>query len=198
MKNGKQDKKHAAPDTPPEEELDVAPDVTDEAAPEAAGEQPEAEDPAAIIERERDELREQYQRALAEQENARKRHQRQMQEQRQYAVSELARELLEVVDNLQRALEGAAAEKEGDPLVAGVRLVEEQLLKVLGNHGVRRIEACGQPFDPMLHQAVMEVETDEVEPGTITEELARGYSLRDRLLREAVVRVAKAPSEAKE
>ncbi|MFH0944533.1 MAG: nucleotide exchange factor GrpE [Planctomycetota bacterium] len=197
MKNGKQQKRETASDVTPEEERTIDPGAAQQTPSAAADGQPE-EDPVAALERERDELREQYQRALAEQENARKRHQRQMQEQRQYSVSELARELLEVVDNLQRALAGVRPEEGNDPLVAGVRLVEEQLLKTLCNHGVRPIEACGQPFDPMLHQAVMEVETDEVEPGTITEELARGYTLGDRLLREAAVRVAKALSKTKE
>lgn len=152
------------------------------------------DDPLAEITRERDDYRDRYQRALADMENAAKRHRREMTEHRLYSVAEFARELLPVVDNLQRALDGVAEDHQDDPFVAGVKLVENEFLRTLENHGVSRVEAIGEPFDPMHHEAIMQDERGDVEPGTVTEELARGYRLGERLLRAAVVKVAKAPA----
>jgi molecular chaperone GrpE len=199
MNNSKKSEPDAMPEETPDDRGEGSPEAEDaEQRPDAPHAAPAAEDPLSTAEREREELRELYQRALAELENARKRHQREMAEQRQYSVSELARDLLEVLDNLQRALAGLGPEHENDPLAAGVRLVEEQLVKTLRNHGVRPIAALGQPFDPMRHQAVLQEETDQAAPGTITEELVRGYHLADRLLRPTTVKVAKLPAGTKE
>ncbi len=153
-------------------------------------------DAVAALAREKEELLDQYQRALAETENLRKRHRREMADARQYAVAEFARELVDVVDNLERALTGVADDRKDDPLVAGVRLVQEQLAKALKNQGVTRIQAEGQPFDPMQHEAVQQEARDDVAPGTITRELMRGYKIGDRLLRAAMVMVAAGPTAA--
>jgi molecular chaperone GrpE len=137
----------------------------------------------------------------AELENFKRRMQRERAEALRYASEGLIRELLPVVDNLTRAVRAAAESRtNGDgsaateALATGVELVQRQLLEALGRHGVTPIEAQGKPFDPALHEAVLQVETDAVPPGTIVDELAPGYRLHDRLLRAAQVSVAKAPS----
>ncbi|MBI4879784.1 MAG: nucleotide exchange factor GrpE [Planctomycetes bacterium] len=101
-----------------------------------------------------------------------------------------------MLDDLQRALSLAAAGRGDDALAPGVRLVEERLLCALADQGVTPVEALGRPFDPRWHEAILEDERNDVEPGTITEELTRGYRIADRLLRAAVVRVARAPASA--
>lgn len=148
------------------------------------------DDALAALTRERNELFDQYQRALAETENLRKRYRREMTDARTYAVSEFARALLEIVDNLDRALGGVSDDRKDDPLVAGVRLVQDQLAKALRDQGVTTIEAEGQPFDPMLHEAIQQEPRDDVPAGTVTRELMRGYKIGDRLLRAAMVMVA--------
>ena len=159
-------------------------------------EETSAEAEAPTPEQELAEYRDRYQRTLAEQENARKRHQREMSDARQYAIADFARDLLEVVDNLSRAIDGIPDDQTDDPLASGVRLVQDQLLKALKNHGVTEVEAIGAPFDPMFHNAVMEDERGDIAPGIVTEELVKGYQVRDRLLRAAMVKVSKAPSAA--
>lgn len=169
-----------------------------ELGPDAAEIEPGADDPESAVVRERDELRERYQRALADQENARKRHQREMQDARRYGISELAKDLLEVADNLDRALDQGPAEGEAADggLVAGVRMVRDELRRVLSQHGVEPIEAVGQPFDPMLHNAILQDERHDVAPGTVTEELVKGYRIADRLLRASMVKVSRAPASS--
>ena len=151
-------------------------------------------DPIEAITAERDDWKDRYHRALADAENARKRHQREKTETRQYAVTELARDLVNVIDNLDRALAGVPADQADDAIVTGVRLVHEQFLGTLKSHGVETIEAMGQPFDPISHEAIQQEERDDVAPGTIVEELMTGYRLADRLLRASVVKVARAPA----
>jgi molecular chaperone GrpE len=137
----------------------------------------------------------------AELENFKRRSQRERSEALRYACEGLLRDLLPVVDNLERALR-AAAESSGEgangsgataALVAGVELVQRQLLDALERHGVTRIDARGQPFEPALHEAVFRVESDQAAPGTVVDELAPGYRLHDRLLRAAQVSVAQPP-----
>jgi len=146
------------------------------------------------VERERDDWREKYARALADQENARKRHLRDLADARQYAITGFATDLLDAVDNMERALAGAGEDRKDDPVVRGVSLVSELLLKALKKHGVEAVEALGRPFDPNFHNAIAEDETSDAAPGTVTAELQRGYRIGDRLLRPAMVRVAKARS----
>jgi molecular chaperone GrpE len=130
-------------------------------------------------------------RAQAELQNVLKRHERDRADRARYASEALARDLLPVVDDLQRALQHAADRSGG--LAQGVEMVNKSLLGVLGRHGIERIEAYGQPFDPTLHEAVAAVETDDVPENTVVEEHRAGYRLYDRLLRPAMVAVSKAP-----
>jgi molecular chaperone GrpE len=142
-------------------------------------------------------LKDRLLRAAAETENVRRRLEREKQDATAYAVTGFARDLLGVVDNLRRALDAIPADaRENDEavknIITGVEMTERELLNTLQRHGVARIEAQGQKLDPNRHQAMIEVEHDEAEPGTIVQELQAGYMLKDRLLRPALVSVAKA------
>jgi molecular chaperone GrpE len=148
----------------------------------------------ASIARERDEWKDKYARALADQENARRRQLRELQEARQYAISGFAEDLLEAVDNMERAMAGAGHDKADDPVLAGVKMVSDLMLKALKKHGVEAIDALGKPFDPNLHNAVAQDEESDAAPGTVTAVWQKGYRIGDRLLRPAMVRVAKAKS----
>lgn len=142
------------------------------------------------------ELKDRLLRAAAETENVRRRLEREKQDATAYAVTGFARDLLGVVDNLRRALDAIPADAREQEavktVVTGVEMTERELSNTLQRHGVTRIEAQGQKLDPNRHQAMIEVEHDEAEPGTIVQELQAGYMLKDRLLRPALVSVAKA------
>jgi molecular chaperone GrpE len=131
-------------------------------------------------------------RQAAELDNFRKRASRERDESIRYANEALVKELLPVVDNLERAVAHASGGGNGKPLVEGVEMVLKGLLDVLAKHGVTQISAAGQPFDPSKHEAIAQVESADHEPNTVVEELHKGYVLRDRLLRPALVSVSKA------
>lgn len=146
-------------------------------------------------------LKDQALRALAEAENTRRRAQREIEENNKYALANFAREVLPVADNLRRALDAIpadarAADKALDNFAQGVELTERELLSALERFGVKRVEASGQPFDHNLHQAVMQMESADQPAGTVIQVLQTGYTLHGRLLRPAMVAVAKAPAEA--
>jgi molecular chaperone GrpE len=109
-----------------------------------------------------------------------------------YANAELMRSLLNAMDDFDRTL-AASNDATLDAIVAGVRLVYENLQKALADNGLEIIEAKGEPFDPAIHQALMQRPSDEHAPGTVIEQVTRGYRLRDRVLRPARVVVAQAP-----
>jgi molecular chaperone GrpE len=142
-------------------------------------------------------LNDRLMRALAEAENVRRQKDREVEEARKYAITGFARGLLEVADNLRRALAAVPAGAEaGDPLlqtlVQGVQLTERSLLAQFDKHKLRRVQPeRGDRFDPSLHQAMFEVPTAELAPGSVAEVLQPGYVLADRLLRPALVGVAK-------
>lgn len=128
-------------------------------------------------------------RALADAENARRRAERTAAEARQYAIGDFARDLLAVADNLQRALQAADAGGPGTEraLVEGVRSTDRLLQNVIARFGVTKIDSLGAPFDPKLHEAIMVVDDERHEPGTVVEVVEEGYMLHDRLLRPARV-----------
>ena len=136
--------------------------------------------------REKQELLDRIARLQAEFDNARKRAAREQQDFREYAVAGAITPLLPILDSLDRALHF-----EGADLHAGVELIYKQLLDALGKLGLQAIHAKGELFDPHQHQAIEMVETDEVPDGNVFDELQPGYKLKDRLLRPAMVRVAK-------
>ncbi len=143
-------------------------------------------------EQKRDEYLDLAQRTRADFENYQKRMKRDLTEERRYAQAPLAADLLAALDNLERAI--AAAEQAGEkgPLVQGVALVHTQLLDILRRHGVTPIEARGQPFDPNLHQAVMQQPSKEHPPMTVVQVLEQGYLIHERVLRPARVIVSAA------
>jgi molecular chaperone GrpE len=137
-----------------------------------------------------------YLRSQAELQNYRKRAQKEAEEMRQYQALPIARDLLPAFDNLHRAL--AAAEGSGNvkDLVNGVKLVAKQIEAALGRHDIVPIDSAGKPFDPNLHQAIQQVPTDEHPPMTVVQEVERGFTLKDRVVRPSTVIVSTAPAGA--
>ena len=130
-------------------------------------------------------------RQAAELENYKKRSVRERDDAARYANEMLLKDLLPVVDNLERAVAHASGGGNGKPLVEGVEMVLRSLLDTLAKHGVSQMIAVGQSFDPAKHEAIAQVESEDHEPNSVVEELHKGYLLRERLLRPALVSVAK-------
>lgn len=135
--------------------------------------------------------------ARAEAQNLLRRAQKEAEDARAYAATGFARDILSVADNLARALTAIPEELRTDEkwkgLVTGLEATGRELESVFGRHGISKIEAQGQPLDPNRHQAMMEVPSADAEPGTIVQEIQTGYMIKDRLLRPALVGVAKKP-----
>jgi len=135
--------------------------------------------------------------AKAEVQNVRRRLEKDIQDARAYAATGFARDILSVADNLARAIEAIPPELHDDPrlsaLVTGIEATQRELDKVFGLHGITRVAATGLPLDPNQHQAMLEVPTMEAEPGVVVQEMQAGYMIKDRLLRPAMVAVAKKP-----
>ncbi len=135
--------------------------------------------------------------AKAETQNVRRRMEKDITDTRAYAATAFARDILSVADNLSRALESIPAELRADDkmknLVAGLEATGREIEKVFASHGITRIAAKGLPLDPHQHQAMLEIPSDDVEPGTVLQELQAGYMIKDRLLRAAMVAVSKKP-----
>jgi molecular chaperone GrpE len=176
---------------------DVKTPPSNEASPEtsstAPAEPPSPEERLAQLTRERDELHDRLLRTAAEFDNWKKRAKKEVDDAQSRGRETLLKELLPVFDNLERALKHAAAD---DPLATGVQMVEKQLMSVLDKVGVTRFSAVGQPFDPTIHDAIQQVETDEFPAGIVAVEFASGYRAGNRLIRPAMVGVAKAPPTA--
>jgi molecular chaperone GrpE len=134
-----------------------------------------------------------YLRERAELENFKKRLQREKAEALRFAAEPLIRELLPVIDNLERAVEHDSGN--GQPVVEGVRLVVQSLLDILDRHGVKRVHAVGEPFDPTRHEAMAQVESADHEPNRVVRQHHSGYLLHDRLLRPALVTVSTRKSD---
>jgi molecular chaperone GrpE len=164
----------------------------------AAAATPEAR--LAALEAELGEHKDRLLRALAEVENTRRRAQREREDAAKYAISHFAKDLLAVADNLRRALdslpEAEIADEKTRSLLAGVAATERELLAAFERHGLRRIDPKGERFDHNFHQAIFEAERSDRPTGTIIEVLQPGYVLHDRLLRPAMVGVAKQPAPA--
>jgi len=197
----------------PESPVAAAPADKENKNPEAtaavSGEQPAAGNPApesepeseieelkkeiSKLQKENREMQEQVLRVRAEADNFRKRMQKEKDDFARFAREGFIRDLLPVKDNLERAL--AHAEEDPGSIVDGVRLTLEQFDAILKNMGVEPIESLGKPFDPSLHEAMAQVESDECKPNTVVNELQKGYTLHGRLLRPAMVAVAKAKNQ---
>jgi molecular chaperone GrpE len=135
--------------------------------------------------------------AQAETQNVRRRLEREKDEARAYAATGFARDILSVADNLARAVQAIPESLRADDsmkgLVIGLEATQRELEKVFASHGITRIAAVGLPLDPNQHQAMLEVPSNDHEPGTVVSEMASGWMIKDRLLRAAMVAVAKAP-----
>jgi len=141
-------------------------------------------------------------RTLAEMENLRKRTAREVSDARTYGISGFARDVLDIADNLQRALDAVPAEARAaaDPglkaLIEGVELTERSLHNALEKHGVKRFDPAGEKFDPNVHQAMYEVPDPSIPAGTIAQVIQAGYMIGERILRPALVGVAKGGAKA--
>lgn len=153
---------------------------------------------------ERDQLKDQLLRALAETENMRRRTERETQSARKYGHTSFARDLVGAIDNLARAIEAAgasgseavAADEATQSLIKGIELSWTEILSVIEKHGITQINPVGEKFDYNQHQAMFELPTDEHEPGMVVEVVQHGYMLHDRLLRPAMVGVSKAADKS--
>lgn len=174
-----------------DEALDLR-EETAEAAPEVA-----EHDRIAELEAELAEAKAAVMYAQAETQNVRRRFEKEAQDAKTYAATAFARDILSVADNLARALAAIPAELREDDklkgLVTGLEATGRELDTVFARHGISKIVAMGEALDPNRHQAMMEMPTADAEPGTIVQEIQSGYMIRDRLLRPALVGVAKKP-----
>lgn len=130
-------------------------------------------------------------RATADLENSRKRMLRELDEARKFATDGLLKDLFPVSDNLDRAV--SAAQSDEDPVVQGVKMVLNQMAEMLKRHGATSFDPKGKPFDPQFHEAMSQIPTEGVEPGTVVEVFQKGWMLHDRLARPAMVVVSSAP-----
>ncbi len=179
----------SVPDPSDKEEAPVEELVLDDAV------EAPAEVEAPRLQKEVTEANDRLLRLQADFENFRKRAQRERMEALHYGPQNLVKDLLSVVDNLERAIDHARKSEGGDlqSFLQGVELVRREFLGALENHGVNEIEATGKPFDPALHEAMAQVPVEDTAPNTVIDVLQKGYQLRDRLVRASRVVVAKAP-----
>jgi molecular chaperone GrpE len=166
---------------------------------ETAADSPELQehDRVAELEQQLEEAKAQVLSAAAENQNVRRRLEAELKQATSYAASQFARDMLAIKDNLERALVAVTDELRSDKVasqfLAGIEATARELESVFARNGVERIKSVGEKLDPNRHQAMMEIPTDQAQPGTIVEEMQAGYMLKDRLLRPALVGVAKKP-----
>jgi len=171
---------------------------TENGQPTAPQAEPVAADPLAEAKREAAQYKDRLLRTLAEMENLRKRTEREVTDARLYGIASFAREVLAVADNMHRALGAIGPElrEQGDAqvkaLIEGVELTERELMKALEKSGVRMFSPQGEKFDPNVHQAMLEIESTDVPPGHVAQVIQAGYMIGERVLRPALVAVAKA------
>jgi len=182
IESGELDAEHELP--PSNDAGETPPGTGEERAAEVAGDNAEIQ----RLKAERDALLDRIARLQADFENARKRAARELQDYREYALADAMRDLLPVLDSFERALKTSSSQKD---LRSGIELIHKQLEDALTKLGMRPIPTQGEAFDPRFHEAIEMVETAEAADHQILEELQRGYKLKDRLLRPAMVKVAR-------
>ena len=185
-----------------EQDLETPTSETTEQAPEQEQETEEVETSEDIIAKLNEEitnLKDQRLRAIAELENFRKRAEKDQSDALKYGVSSFAKEIINISDNIERAQSSIPEEAKNNetikPVIEGIDLIAQSVVTTFEKIGIKKIESLNEKFDHNLHQAMMEIEKDDLEPGTIVQELIPGYTLHDRLLRPAMVGVSKKPKK---
>ncbi len=179
----------------PESEDQNMPQHSDGAARPDADSSASADDPLAAALAKQEELQDKLLRAHADLDNYRKRTQREREEERRYAVLSIARDLLPILDNLQRAVDAASQGGTVDDLRQGVEMVLTQARELLAKYQVHPIQAQGEPFDPNQHEAMTQVPSEEHPPMTVLQEVEPGYKLHDRVVRPSKVIVSTTPTK---
>ncbi len=170
-------------------------DLTEEAEDNNAAEENTEEKSVQELQEELAASNDKYIRLYADYENFKRIAERNKQELLKYANEGIMEDLLTVIDHLELALQHSSDESSSQSLSEGVELTLKELKTVLNKHGLTDIEAVNQPFDPSVHHAISQVETDEVEDNTVVTELRKGYMLKERVLRAPMVEVSRKPSE---
>jgi molecular chaperone GrpE len=185
-----------------EQDLETPTSETKEQASEQDQETENVETSEAIIEKLNEEissLKDQRLRAIAELENFRKRAEKDQSDALKYGVSNFAKEIINISDNIERAQSSIPEEAKNNEtiksVIEGIDLIAQSVVTTFEKIGIKKIESLNEKFDHNLHQAMMEIENDDLEPGTIVQELIPGYTLHDRLLRPAMVGVSKKPKK---
>ena len=185
-----------------EQDLETPTSETKEQASEQDQETENVETSEAIIEKLNEEissLKDQRLRAIAELENFRKRAEKDQSDALKYGVSNFAKEIINISDNIERAQSSIPEEAKNNEtiksVIEGIDLIAQSVVTTFEKIGIKKIESLNEKFDHNLHQAMMEIENDVLEPGTIVQELIPGYTLHDRLLRPAMVGVSKKPKK---
>jgi molecular chaperone GrpE len=185
-----------------EQDLETPTAETKEQAPDQEQETEEVETSEDIIAKLNEEitnLKDQRLRAIAELENFRKRAEKDQSDALKYGISNFAKEIINISDNIERAQSSIPEEAKNNetikPVIEGIDLIAQSVVTTFEKIGIKKIESLNEKFDHNLHQAMMEIENDDLEPGTIVQELIPGYTLHDRLLRPAMVGVSKKPKK---
>ena len=185
-----------------EQDLETPTSETQEQASEQDQETEEVETSEDIIAKLKEEisnLKDQRLRAIAELENFRKRAEKDQSDALKYGVSNFAKEIINISDNIERAQSSIPEEAKNNetikPVIEGIDLIAQSVVTTFEKIGIKKIESLNEKFDHNLHQAMMEIEKDDLDPGTIVQELIPGYTLHDRLLRPAMVGVSKKPKK---
>jgi molecular chaperone GrpE len=185
-----------------EQDLETPTSETKEQAPEQDQETEKVETSEDIIDKLNEEissLKDQRLRAIAELENFRKRAEKDQSDALKYGISNFAKEIINISDNIERAQSSIPEEAKNNetikPVIEGIDLIAQSVVTTFEKIGIKKIESLNEKFDHNLHQAMMEIENDDLEPGTIVQELIPGYTLHDRLLRPAMVGVSKKPKK---
>ena len=193
--NQKREKNEIEPDTEAVDEATIREDCT-EFQDDDKNETDELENREGELELKISELKDQLLRAVADNENIRKRSEREKEQTRKFGIANFAKDLLSIADNLGRALDAAPKNEDikDDAIknfVIGIQMTEQELQKAFDNNNIRKIDPMGEKFDYNFHQAMFEVETDKEEPGIVMQVLQPGYAIEDRVLRAAMVGVSK-------
>ncbi|MGV1790278.1 nucleotide exchange factor GrpE [Rhizobium sp. A37_96] len=176
---------------------DISADFAQDAAETIDTAEPSQPDPVELLKAENGELRDRYLRLAAEMDNLRRRTERDVKDAKSYSVASFARDMLSVADNLRRTLDAIPADALANAdaglktLIEGVEMTERSMLSALERHGVRQLEPVGQKFDPNFHQAMFEVPNPDVPNNTVVQVVQAGFVIGDRVLRPAMVGVAK-------